>query len=187
MDQNKHIPGGNELLNPQDLIKNKLGVTYGAKVADLGCGGAGFFALEAAQAVGPEGIVYAVDVLKSALSNVETRAQLLGMKNIRSIWSNLEKFGATNINNEALDFALLINILFQNKNHLEILKEATRMIKKGGKLLVVDWQVGRFPLGPKPEDKIAPEKVIEMAKTINLTLEQQFEAGQFHYGMVFGK
>ncbi|HPI67078.1 MAG TPA: methyltransferase domain-containing protein [bacterium] len=187
MDNNKRIPGGNELLNPADLIKNKLGVFYGAKAADLGCGGAGYFALEAAQVVGPEGIVYAVDILKSALSNVETRAQLLGLKNIRSIWSNLEKFGATNINNDVLDFALLINILFQNKNQLEILKEAARMLKKGGKLLVIDWQVGRFPIGPKPEDKISPEKIVEMARTINLTVEQQFEAGQFHYGVVLIK
>jgi len=187
MDNNKHIPGGNELLDPADLIKNKLGVFYGAKLADLGCGGAGYFALQAAQEVGPEGMVYAVDVLKSALSNVETRAQLLSLRNIRPIWSNLEKFGATNINNDALDFALLINILFQNKNQLEILKEATRMLKKGGKLLVVDWQVGRFPIGPKPEDKIAPEKIIEMANSLNLTLEQQFGAGQFHYGVVLVK
>lgn len=61
------------------------------------------------------------------------------------------------------------------------------MIRKGGKLLIVDWQVGRFPLGPKPEDKIAPEKIIEIATGMNLQLEQQFPAGQFHYGMVLVK
>ena len=85
MKDNKKIPGGNELLNPQDLIKNKLGVTYGSKVADLGCGGAGFFVMQTAQVVGPEGMVYAVDILKHALTNVNTRAKLLGFKNIREV------------------------------------------------------------------------------------------------------
>ncbi|PIP29456.1 hypothetical protein COX27_01375, partial [Candidatus Kuenenbacteria bacterium CG23_combo_of_CG06-09_8_20_14_all_36_9] len=121
MNNNKHVPGGTELLNPSDLIKNKLGVFYGAKVADLGCGGAGFFALQNAEVVGPNGLVYAVDVLKSALANVEARAKISGFKNIKTVWSNLEKYGATKINNESVDFTLLINILFQNKNHLEIL------------------------------------------------------------------
>ena len=187
MVSNQKVPGGNELLNPQDLIKNKLGVTYGAKVADLGCGGAGFFVLQSAQVVGPQGKVYAVDILKSALSNVETRAKLLGFKNIKTIWSNLEKYGATKINDGEIDFTLLINVLFQNKKHLDILKEAARMTKKNGKILVVDWQEGRFPIGPKPEDKIPISQLMTLAQTLNLKLEQQFEAGKFHYGAVFRK
>ncbi|HPA25592.1 MAG TPA: methyltransferase domain-containing protein [bacterium] len=187
MNNKQHVPGGNELLNPTDLITNKLGVFYGAKVADLGCGGAGFFALQNAQIVGPEGLVYAVDVLKSVLSTVDTKAKLLGLRNVKTIWSNLEKYGATKINNESLDFALLINILFQNKNHTEILMETARMLKKGGKILVVDWKEGRFPIGPKIEDKIKPADIVVMAQKINLTIEKEFDAGQFHYGMVLVK
>lgn len=187
MTNQQHVPGGNELLNPVDLIKNKLGVFYGAKVADFGCGGAGFFALQNAQVVGPEGVVYAVDILKQALSTVETKAKLLGLKNIKTVWSNLEKYGATKINNDSLDFVLLINILFQNKNHDAILKEAARVLKKGGKMLIVDWQEGRFPIGPTPEDKVKAKDIIIMANNLGLSLEQQFEAGQFHYGMVLTK
>lgn len=187
MNNNQHIPGGNELLNPVDLIKNKLGVFYGARVADLGCGGAGFFALQNAQVVGPDGIVYAVDVLKSALANVEARAKILGFRNIKTVWSNLEKYGATKINNESVDFTLLVNILFQNKNHLEILKEAARLTKKGGKILIVDWKEGRFPIGPAPEDKIKPVDLIAIAQNLGLSLEQQFDAGLFHYGIVLVK
>jgi len=187
MNNNKHVPGGTELLNPSDLIKNKLGVFYGAKVADLGCGGAGFFALQNAEVVGPNGLVYAVDVLKSALANVEARAKISGFKNIKTVWSNLEKYGATKINNESVDFTLLINILFQNKNHLEILKEAARLTKKGGKILIVDWKEGRVPIGPAPDDKVKAGEVTTMAQNLGLNLEQQFDAGLFHYGLIFMK
>lgn len=187
MNKDSKIPGGNELLDPGDLIKNKLGVTYGARVADLGCGGAGFFVLQTAQVVGPEGKVYAVDILKSALANVNTRAKLLGFRNIKTVWSDLEKPGATNINDEEVDFALVINILFQNKEHLNILKETARLTKRGGKILIVDWKEGRFSIGPKAEDKLSVSRVMTLAQTLNLRLDQQFEAGKFHYGLIFVK
>lgn len=187
MRDNQRVPGGNELLDPRDLIQNKLGVTYGAKVADLGCGGAGFFVMQNAQVVGPEGLVYAVDILKPALSNVETRGKLLGFNNIKTVWSDLEKYGATNINDDTTDFTLLVNILFQNTEYLNILREAVRITRRGGKLLIVDWKEGRFPIGPKPENKISTEQVMLMAQSLNLRLEKQFEAGKFHYGLVFVK
>ncbi len=181
------IPGGSELLNPYDLIKNQLGVTYGSRVADLGCGGAGFFVMQAAQIIGPEGVVYAVDILKPVLSNVETKARLLGLNNVKTVWSDLEKPGATKINNNSVDFVMLINVLFQNKEHLNILKEISRLVKRGGKILVVDWEAGRFPIGPKPEDKISVSELITLAETLNWQVEKQFEAGKFHYGVVFLK
>ncbi|MFC1622726.1 class I SAM-dependent methyltransferase, partial [Patescibacteria group bacterium] len=187
MNDDKKIPGGSELLNPQDLIANKLGVTYGAKVADLGCGGAGYFVMQCAQIVGDSGVVYAIDILKNVLSNVETRAKLLGFKNIKTIWSNLEKPGATKINNEEMDFVLLINILFQNNDHLNILKEATRITKHNGKLLIVDWKPGRFPIGPQPDNKLSIEQLSTLAQTLYLKIESQFNAGKFHYGAVLVK
>ncbi|MBU4360751.1 class I SAM-dependent methyltransferase [Candidatus Parcubacteria bacterium] len=187
MRNTKTAPGGNELLDANDLLKNKLGVTYGSYIADLGCGGIGFFVIKAAQIAGSDGVVYAVDILKSALANVEARARLLGLNNIKTVWSNLEKYGATKINNDYLDFALLINILFQSDDNAGIIKEAVRLLKPGGKLMVIDWQAGRFPIGPKPEDKIPPEKLTGIAESLNLTVEKQFEAGKFHYGIVFGK
>ena len=183
----KQAPGGNELLDADDLLKNKLGVTYGSYIADLGCGGIGFFVIKAAQIVGPDGVIYGVDILKSALSNVDARARLLGLNNVKTVWSNLEKYGATKINNNYLDFALLINILFQSNNDNEIIKEAVRLLKPNGKLLVIDWQAGRFPIGPKPEDKIPAEQLIGIAESFGSTVDKQFEAGKFHYGIVFGK
>ena len=184
---NQTVPGGNELLDAGDILKNHLHLTYGSRVADLGCGGIGFFVMQAAQLVGDNGVVYAVDILKPVLSNVETRAKILNLNNIKTIWSDLEKYGATKINNETLDYAFLINTLFQNNNHTEILREAIRMLKKSGKLLVIDWQEGRFPIGPPPEHKIPMNQLVSMAESMGLETEKQFNAGKFHYGVIFTK
>src|SRR3989344_1942674 len=144
------VAGGNELLNPERILKDQLGLGNAHSVADLGAGGAGYFTLQAAKLVGEHGLVYAVDIIKGHLRNIESRAKIEGYDNIRTIWSNLEKYGATKINDQSLDFALLVNVLFQNKKPELLMKEAVRMIKTGGKLLVVDWRPGRFIFGPKP-------------------------------------
>ncbi|MFH1610503.1 MAG: methyltransferase domain-containing protein [Patescibacteria group bacterium] len=181
------VPGGNGLLNPQQILKENLNIPSGSYVGDFGCGGAGYFVMQTARIVGENGLVYAVDIQKTVLSNIESQAKELKLDNIKIIWSNLEKYGACRVNNESLDYGLIINVLFQNKDKPAVLKEVARMVKKDGKVLVVDWKEGRFPLGPEPNNKIAPKELMDMSQEIGLVFDKQFEAGQYHYGMIFIK
>lgn len=179
--------GGTTLLNADEILRNELGVVPGSIVADLGCGGAGYFVITAAKIVGGEGKVYAVDVQVSVLDNVKSRAEIEHITNIETIWSNVEVFGATKINNGALDYATLVNVLFQNANKLGMLKEAARMLKTGGKLLVIDWSEGRFNMGPRHAMKVSKDEVVKLAEQAGLRLEKSFAAGVWHYGLVFVK
>lgn len=181
-----YISGGNELLNPEEIFKH-LDIKAGAKIADLGCGGAGHFTIPAAQKVGNQGVVYAVDILKSVLKSIVSRARLEGISNVKIVWSNLEIVGATKIPKESLDIAFLINILFQSKQHENLFKEASRLLKNKGSLLVVDWQPRGGSFGPPLIDRVKPEKVKEIAQKLNLKLIDEFPAGTYHYGLVFQK
>lgn len=183
----KKFPGGRELLDAYDLLIRQLGICYGAKVADLGCGTTGYFAFQAAQEIGETGMVYAVDILKLVLKNIDNRAKMLGLNNIKTIWSNLEDYGATEVHDGSVDYALLINVLFQNKKPETILREAARMMKRGGRLLVVDWKQGRFPFGPSAEIKITEEKIRELSLGAGLKEIKEIPAGKFHYGIIFEK
>lgn len=180
-------PGGSGLLDPEYILDIELGLFPGATVADLGCGGAAYFTLQAARIVGDEGVVYAVDVLKEILSNVEVRAKIAGLTNVRTLWSNIEKYGATKINDSKMDFSFLVSVLFQNTDHGSIIKEAARITKTGGKILVIDWKEGRFPMGPEPQHKVAPDRVRELSESVGLKEKKTFSAGQFHYGIVLEK
>ena len=181
-----YISGGNDLLDPAAIL-GRLGIKTGAKVADLGCGGAGHFIVPVARLVGSHTHVYAVDILKSALRSVASKARLEGINNIRNVWSDLEIPGATKIRRQSLDFALLINILFQSKQHENIIKEAIRLVKEDGKILVIDWNQALASFGPPPLNRVKSEEIIKIAKKLNLKLIDEFDAGTYHFGLIFTK
>lgn len=175
------------MLDPLKILK-KANLAEGQAVADLGAGTAGHFVIPAAHMVGGKGRVYAVDILKSALEGIQSRAKLEGLTNLETVWSDLEVYGATKINNDSLDAAFLINILFQTKERGEVIKEAVRLIKPGGRLIIVDWKSTNIPsFGPDIEKRINPEEIKKIADGLNLELMEEFEAGKFHFGLVFKK
>jgi len=179
------IPGGNNLINAKKVLE-RAGVTNNMKVGDFGCGGVGHFSLMAGELVGERGVVYAVDILKTVLSGVKERAKTRGLDNIKTVWSNLEVFGATKIEDASLDIGFLINILFQTKKDAEIIKECARMIKVGGKILVIDWN--KDPgFGPAVHDRVDVDEIRRIFKDLGFREMESFEAGKHHWAMVFVK
>jgi len=181
------VTGGSELLDANNILNENLALAPGSIVADLGAGGAAYFTIQAAKLVGDQGQVYAVDVVKNVLSSIDSKAQMSGLYNIKTIWSNLEIFGATKIPAETIDCALLVSVLFQSKQQEKIIAEATRLLKSGGKLLVVDWSDTKPGFAPQADLQVDPEAIIAAAQKLNLTLEQRFQAGNYHFGLIFIK
>jgi ubiquinone/menaquinone biosynthesis C-methylase UbiE len=170
-----------------DFILRHLELKERDKVADLGCGSFAYFTFKAARLVGERGKVYAVDIIKNIVEDVEKEAWQQNLKQIKSIWSNLEVYKGTKIESSSLDKALLINTLNQSSDKEAMIKEANRMLKSGGKLLVVDWKLSAAPFGPEPHRRINPHILKEKLKQYNLQTEKEFEAGAFHYAIIFKK
>ena len=78
-------------LHPKKAIE-EFGIKKGMKIADFGCG-AGYFSISMAEVVGEKGKIYALDVLKTALELVRSRAKIKSLLNVETIWSNLEVLG----------------------------------------------------------------------------------------------
>jgi ubiquinone/menaquinone biosynthesis C-methylase UbiE len=180
------ISGGAQFLKPQEIFA-KVQIIEGMKVADLGCGNLGYFAIPAAKLVGKAGLVYAVDIQKSVLEAVHSRAKLDGLTNLETIWADLEKDGSNKIPKESVDLSLLVNILFQSKKHKEILQEASRILKKGGKLIVIDWKKIGIPFGPPVEIRVEPANIKALAATFGLRLIEETEFGDYFWGLIMEK
>lgn len=180
------ITGGNALLDAK-FILDKAEVGDRMKIADLGCGASGHFVFSSARLVGKNGKVYAVDILKPVLENINRRIKQENIENVEPIWSDLEMFGATKIPAESLDLAMLINTLYLSRKRGEILRESLRLLKKGKKLLIVEWKNISSPFGPPPEERVKKELLKTAGQKLGLILEEEFEAGPYHYGLIFVK
>lgn len=177
---------GNKLLDA-NLILTKARVGAKMKVADFGCGATGHFVFPAAKLVGKEGVIYAVDILKTTLETIKRRIKIENATNIKPIWSDVEIFGATEIEANSLDIILLMNTLHLSKKRVEILRECGRVLKKEGKLVVADWKNIASPFGPPPEERINKENLKIAAGRLGYKFEEEFFAGHFHFGLIFIK
>ncbi len=180
------LRGGNQLLDAVKILEQG-GIKDGYVVADLGCGTSGHFVFPAAHLVGPKGKVYAVDVLKPVLQAIESRTRLEGVDNVEAVWSDLERAGGLKIAAGSVDLTLLLNILALVKDKVTVLREAARVTKPQGTLVVSDWKSGHSPLGPPPEKRLVPEELKRIVQSAGFEFVREFEAGQYHFGIVFKK
>jgi len=175
--------GTGGFLQPEEVIK-QLNIRKNIQVADFGCG-AGYFTIPLAKVVG-EGVVYAFDVMEQALESVRSRAKIQGLFNIETRRCNLENPSGSGLIINSIDLVVLANILFQSSKKLDIIKEAKRVLKKGGEMVIIDWQPDK-PMGP-PKDLIASQDTIKkMAQAEGLIFKKEITVDVYHWGMVFSK
>lgn len=169
-----------------DPTKNilQMGLTDGTKVADLGSG-SGHYALAAAGIVGSAGQVYAVDIQEDVLARLRDAGQEKGFKNIETIWGDFEKTGGTRLRDDVVDAVILSNTLFQLKDVEGAVSEIQRILRSGGKLLLIDWAGSYSGIGP-PEDLVVSEHDAE-GYFINAGFHKvkSFRGGPHHYSILF--
>jgi len=177
--------GTGGFLNPEKIV-SEFGVDEGMSVADFGSG-AGYFTILLGRLVGEGGRVYALDVQETALDNVKVKARAVGLKNIETIRANLEVIGSSGLSDNSQDLVLLANILFQSDKKVEIIREAKRTLKNGGRLILIDWRLGTGGFGPPDERRTDETAMRALVVEEGLVFERSIDAGQFHYGISFVK
>lgn len=184
--------GTGGFMNPEKIAA-EFGIKEGMMIADFGSG-AGYFTILLAKRVGVNGKVYALDIQESALDNVRVKAKSDGLENVETIRSNLEVLGGSDLADNSQDMVLLANILFQSDLKREIVKEAFRVLKSGGTMVVIDWKKetgamsdGRQGFGPPNNLRTDEISMQSLVLGEGLVFEKDIDAGQFHYGLKFRK
>jgi len=178
------MKGTGGFLNPEEIIK-QLNIQKAMKVADFGCG-AGYFSIPLAKIVGEEGRIYALDILDTALESVQSRAKLEGLFNIETKRCNLEEPSGSKLEDNSVELAWLANILFQSSKKTDIIKEAKRILKKGGEMVVIDWKANQ-PMGPPENLIVSSDSVKKIVKEQGLILKKEFPVDKYHWGIIFEK
>jgi len=174
----------NSFVDPKKMIE-MAEIKNGEKVADFGCG-SGYFSVAAALAVGETGEVFAFDVLPAAIEALESQSKTQGIDNIIIKRVNLEKEKSTGLEDGSMDWVIMKDVLFQNKNKKNILKEAKRILKDRGNILVMEWNEN-ITLGPDRKSRINSKDLIEIIFGEGFVFKKQVDAGDYHYIIVATK
>jgi ubiquinone/menaquinone biosynthesis C-methylase UbiE len=174
----------NSFVDPRKIIKI-AGIKRGDKVADFGCG-AGYFSIPIAVVVGDGGEVYAFDVLPSAIEATASYAKVSGVDNVITKRVNLEKENGTILADGSVDWVIIKDVLFQNKGRQIILKEANRVLRSGGNILVMEWNNNSI-IGPERKTRLDIKDVMEMIFSQGFVFKKQSTAGDYHYVIVATK
>lgn len=172
-------------VDPATVVK-KLPIDSGSTVADFGCG-SGFFSFEFSRKVGQGGVVYALDVLPSALEAVGSHAKTLGLGNIVTKRVNLENEQGSGLGNNSIDWAVLKDILFQNKKKEVILREVARVLKPGGRALIMEWNPDESMVGPEKSIRINKKDLQALITAAGLSVDEEVSVGGFHYAYIVKK
>jgi ubiquinone/menaquinone biosynthesis C-methylase UbiE len=131
---------------PPDEILDLLGITEAISVADIGAG-TGYFAIPLAERLTSGGRVYAVDVQPEMLAHLRDR--LTPGAPIEMVHGSA---AATGLPDESQDIVFCANVWHEIDDRDAALVEAERVLRRGGRIAIVDWRSDCAPPPGPPAD-----------------------------------
>lgn len=160
-------------LAPSEFLRSN-GLSLGMVIADIGCG-PGFFTLPAAEIVGHRGKVYAVDIQEEMLDELKKRNPPQNAEIVHSSENHIP------IEDGACDMVFIAFVFHEAADKPMFLKELKRMLKPGGKFLLLDWQKKVEDKGPPYEERIAMSEVERLLKAAGFEMVTTEKIGQSYY------
>ncbi len=154
-------------------------------VVDLGAG-SGFYTIPAAEMV-PMGKVYAIEIQKDFLTTINNKTTEAHLGNVECLLGDIEKIGGTRLKDKIVDAAIISNVLFQVADKDKFIEETKRILKPGGKLLLIDWSDGSSVVGGGFNKIIPKNKAREMFEKKGFIWQRDINAGEHHYGIIMQK
>jgi len=171
--------------NPDNNV-SQFGLMEGQDVAVFGSG-AGGHSFAAYRAMKGTGRVYAIDVRQEMLDRLKSDARENGAGGIQTVLGNVERVGGTGLRDQSVDAVIIPNTMFSYDDREGVLKEALRLLKPGGRMLLVDWSGSFSSMGPSPDHLFGSFAAEELAQKVGFIYEDKISAGDQHYGIIFSK
>lgn len=153
------------------LLLAALKLNKGQHVCDFGCGN-GYYSLELARRVGPQGTVLAVDIQQEMLDLLEARAKPRGLNNIRPILAT-----STNprLPTGKLDLVLMVDVYHELMHPAEILQAVRQSLCETGRLVLVEFRAEDPDVPILPLHKMSQVQVMKEITANGFKLVGQFD------------
>lgn len=127
---------GREVFDKRREIVAATGVRRGQSVADIGAG-TGLFTMLFAEAVGPEGAVWAVDIAPRFVAHIEKRAFDAGARNVHAVLAGERSI---DLAPASIDVAFVCDTYHHFPSPQSSLASIRQALRPGGELVVVDFK-----------------------------------------------
>ena len=168
--------------NPQQIVASAH-IRPGARIAEIGCG-TGWFSFELERASRPRGMVYALDKLPAMLQILESKRE--NHERILTLPCGENEF---ELDDGEVDVVFHANVLHECENPELHLKEAFRVLKSGGRIVVVEWNWADEESQPGPPNvrRLEPATTRELLEKASFEIGSTDDAGPYHYVVVASK
>jgi ubiquinone/menaquinone biosynthesis C-methylase UbiE len=168
-------------IHPRDEALALLELERGQLVADIGCG-PGFFTVPMAERILPGGRVAALDIAVDMLQHLRHRIAAAGLRNVLPAQSEESRLP---LPGGACDRVLLAFLAHELEAPDVFFREVTRVLRPGGRGLVVDWAPRESPIGPPLDVRVPATSVRERLMRAGLRPGEPAEFGPYSYAVPF--
>ena len=133
-----------------------LQLKKGQVVADIGAG-SGYYTMRMADAVGPEGKVYATDIQTGMLDIVRRRVTAARLTNVETVLSAPDD---PKLPADSLDLAIMVDVYHELSAPQEFIRRLRPALKRTGRLVLLEFRKEdpRVPIRPEHKMSIAEVK-----------------------------
>lgn len=140
--------GSRELFSARMNVADAISLEPGMRIADLGAG-TGLYTLIFAEKVGPQGVVYAVDIAPRFLTLINQRADDLGFDNVVSVLSRPDSI---TLPPDSIDAVFIADTYHYFDDPAALMRTVYDALKPGGALYIVDFKLADGA-SPPPEKR----------------------------------
>jgi len=165
---------------PANVVE-ALQLRAGMCVADLGAG-TGYFSRYLAAAVGEAGTVFAVDTEPGLVTHLRERAEHEHTPNVVPILASADN---PRLPVGAVDVVLIVDTVHHIDDRINYLRRLRRVLKPGGRVVVIDFKNQDIPVGPPPEHKLAREQIVDELSAAGYRLVSAPDVLPYQYFLIF--
>ena len=165
------------------LMLAKLGVKPGMTICDMGCGN-GFYSLQLAKLVGPEGRILAVDIQPQMLRLLRERAEQEGVKNITPI---LGLPHDPRLPANSVDLILMVDVYHEFSHPEHMLKAIRTSLKPDGLIALLEYREEDPDVPIRPLHKMSKKQILKEYKPNGFRLAREFDRLPWQHMMFFGR
>jgi ubiquinone/menaquinone biosynthesis C-methylase UbiE len=152
-------PEREEEEQPSKLVEI-LKLDAGLEVADIGAG-TGYLSFRLAEAVGPEGKVFAVDIQPEMLQIIRERMKERGISNVVPIQGSEKD---PNLPESSIDLILMVDVYHEFEFPFEMTTAMVKALRPGGRLVFVEYRLEDPNVPIKLVHKMTQKQVINEMK-----------------------